>query len=935
ETGNLRIGIKGNPSFGDIRTLMLGLKNGNGTNGRDICGEAWFNELRLSDLQNKGGWAGILNLDANLADFATVSATGRQTTVGFGGIDEGPNQRSREDVKSYDLVTNINAGQLLPKKWGLQIPFNYAVGEEVITPQYDPLYTDIELQTSLDNAASSAERKNIEGRSIDHTLRRSVNLIGVRKERIGKDTKPMPYDIENLSLSYSYNQEDHKDFEIEQSRNQSVRAGATYNYTFNSKPYEPFKANDSLFTSKYWKLLKDFNINYLPSNISLTTNIARQYSQQRFRDITASEGFLAIPEFSQRNYLFDRQFSINYPLTESFRINFDQSQNRIIRNYLQDDDSLEPDAGGIYEGFFDVGTPNRHYQTLQANYDLPINKIPYLEFIDATYSYTADFQWNRGSSQLQSLEGIPNLGNSVENANTHALNGSFDMSAFYKSIGLVKKQPAGAVGSSRSARSRAVPTLGDKEDKSNQNAQGGGTLTASEKVKNTAIGLLTAVKRIQVNYQQNNGTYIPGYLPGVGFIGTLKPTTGFIFGSQSEVRDYAARQGWLTLYQEFNQQYREVENRQLDIQSQVEFIPDLTIDLNMNRIYQETYNENYRVDPQSLKYESLSGSTYGNFTISTLMIGSAFGKNTAEISTVFDNFKANRLVVAERLAQNFYGTTEYPRDDNGYPVGYGRTNQAVLIPAFLSAYTGGNAGNVSLGAFRSFPLPNWNLKYTGFMKLDWFKKRFKRFSVNHGYRAGYTINQFNTNLNYNRQRNTSPVNAQVDQAGNFLNETLYSNINLVEQFSPLIRLDFEMQNSVKILAEIRKDRALSLSFDNNLMTEINGNEYIIGLGYRLKDLTFATSVGGKKTILKSDLNFKADLSLRQNETVVRYLDIDNNQVTSGQDIYGLRFTADYALSKNLTAIFYYDHSFATYAISTAFPQTTIRSGFTLRYNFGN
>ena len=190
-------------------------------------------------------------------------------------------------------------------------------------------------------------------------------------------------------------------------------------------------------------------------------------------------------------------------------------------------------------------------------------------------------------------------------------------------------------------------------------------------------------------------------------------------------------------------------------------------------------------------------------------------------------------------------------------------------------------------------------------------------------------------MNYDTDLNNDPSDAQTNQAGDFMNSMLYSNINLTELFSPLIRLDFEMNNSVKILAELRKDRTLSLSFDNNLLTEIHGNEYIIGLGYRLKDIRFATRIGGRQTVLKSDLNFRADLSLRQNETIVRYLDLENSQITAGQDIYGLTFKADYALSKNLTAIFYYDHAFATYAISTAYPQTTIRSGITLRYNFGN
>jgi cell surface protein SprA len=216
------------------------------------------------------------------------------------------------------------------------------------------------------------------------------------------------------------------------------------------------------------------------------------------------------------------------------------------------------------------------------------------------------------------------------------------------------------------------------------------------------------------------------------------------------------------------------------------------------------------------------------------------------------------------------------------------------------------------------------------MKFKWFKDKFKRFSVTHGYRSSYTINQFRTNLDYD------PNNPDIlDQGGNFKNQTLFSNINLQEQFSPLVRLDFEMQNSVKILAEVKKDRILSLSFDNNLLTEIQGKEYILGLGYRIKDVRIRSKIAGPNQIVKSDLNMKADVSVRDNKTIIRYLDLENNQVTSGQTIWGIKYSADYAFSKNLTGIFYFDYSFSEYAISTAFPQTTIRSGFTLRYNFGN
>ena len=256
-----------------------------------------------------------------------------------------------------------------------------------------------------------------------------------------------------------------------------------------------------------------------------------------------------------------------------------------------------------------------------------------------------------------------------------------------------------------------------------------------------------------------------------------------------------------------------------------------------------------------------------------------------------------------------------------------------MLPAFLSAYSGKDVNSVSLGAFRDTPLPNWTIKYTGLMRLKWFKDNFKRFSLNHAYNSVYTLSQFQTNIDFDTNNPFGDNNR--DQAGNFKNRTLFSNVNITEAFSPLVKIDMETNNSIKILAEIRKDRALSLSFDNNLLTEISGNEYIVGLGYRIKDLKIATRVAGKRRILSSDLNFKADISYRRNKTIIRYLDLDNSQTTAGQNIWTINFTTDYALTKNLTALFYYDHSFSTYEISTAFPQTTIRGGITLRYNFGN
>ena len=175
----------------------------------------------------------------------------------------------------------------------------------------------------------------------------------------------------------------------------------------------------------------------------------------------------------------------------------------------------------------------------------------------------------------------------------------------------------------------------------------------------------------------------------------------------------------------------------------------------------------------------------------------------------------------------------------------------------------------------------------------------------------------------------------TDQSGNFLNETLYTNINLVEQFNPLIKLDMEFKNSIRFLLEMKKDRALSLSLDNNLLTESAGMDYSVGFGYRVKDLKFRNNIGGRQSISSGDLNIKADINYRDNITIIRNLDILDNKVTAGQSVWSFKLSADYALSKNFNAVFFYDHLFSEFAISTAFPQTTIRSGLTLRYNFGD
>ena len=959
-----RIARKGYPNFGNIRVLMVGLKNANSEGSmQNICGEAWFNELRMSDLENDGGWAAVVSMDSNIADFADISVTGRRSTIGFGGIEQGPNERSLDDVQQYDLVTNVQIGQLFPKKWGLQIPFNYAQSEELVTPKFDRFYNDLTLESRLDAADSDEEEERIRQQSEDYTKRKSINFIGVRKQKTG-DSKNRFYDVENLTFNYSYNQVEHRDFEIEQALDQNIRAGVNYNYNFNPLRIEPFKKNDSLFKGKYWKILKDFNINPLPTNISINTDINRQFSKQKFREVELGGDNIGVEELFRRNYTFDFQYAINFNLTDALSANLTAANSNIVRNYFIDDrlNGRQDPELGVWDGFFDFGDPNFQTQQLQVNYELPLYKIPALSFLRTTYAYTGTFQWQKGSDLNEGLQledpdnpgqfNTFNLGHSIQNSNTHNINSTLNMETLYKSLGLVRKGKPRGRGRQRNPGGRNRNNSKDNGNNNNKQANSSNKLSAGKKAYNTLIDIVTMVKRVQLGYTENNGTFLPGYLPTPGFIGTLRPTLGYTFGSQRDIRQLVARNGWLTVFPEFNQQYTEVLNRSLDYSADLEPMRDFKITLVGNKTFAENISENFRGiddpnDPDGLsdEYEALITNSFGNLMITTSLIKTAFSPSDEVRSETFDDFRANRLIIANRLARDFYGNTPFGTDAEGFPIGFGKNSQRVLIPAFLSAYQGVDPNNITTIAFRDVPIPNWTLKYTGLMKLKWFKKNFRRFSIQHGYRSRYTINQFRNNLDYDNDVENLVLNPDSglgeinsinqDANGNLKNRTLFSNINLEEQFSPLIRLEFEMKNSIKVLTEIKTDRMLSLSLDNNLLTEIQGREYTLGLGYRIKDLRIRSALAGPKQVVKSDLNMRADVSVRDNKTIVRYLDLENNQITAGQTIWNAKFSADYAFSKNLTAIFYFDYTFSDFAISTSFPQTSLRSGLTLRYNFGN
>ncbi|CAM1359456.1 T9SS outer membrane translocon Sov/SprA [Tenacibaculum xiamenense] len=929
-SNGLKISVKGNPTLAQVRTVMLGVKN-TSPNQKSI--EVWYNELRAVGFDNKGGWAAVLNADANLADVMNLSLGGRMSTVGFGNVEDRVQQRSIEEVKQYNVATNVQLGKMMPKKWNMQIPMSYSYGEEFRDPKYDPQSQDITIEQARDAAENSNNeqaRENI-ANAQDYTRRKSISFINVKKNRNPDSKKKQKfYDVENFSVSYSFNEEYHRDYNIEKYINQNVMAGASYNFNFKPFVIEPFKKTKFL-SSKYLKFIKDFNLNPVPKTIAVNSRINRNFSSQKSRNLI--EGLSPQPELKQRNFVFDWDYTIGFDLTKSLQLNFNATNSFIYDSFGREED-LE-----IYDKFFNIGRPNSYHQKLNGTYKVPINKIPYLGFLSADYAYTADFDW-QAASQSPIFNDVGELvgnvrdkvGNMIQNANTHNINATVDFGRFYKTLKLdkllVKKGKKGPV--KKGSLKLGADQKTDEKLKLKKNASFG------QKALKGLYDVLTSVKRAKISYSQNNGTLLQGYIPSVGFLGRnnygggLAPTFGFVFGSQTDILRSAIDNGWLVTRDPndpndtyYNKNYGKNSNKKLDYTVSVKPFKSLTIDLRGNRIEANRLTQQLDVISDGVggfrQNETIKAFETGDFSISHFMLSTMF----TDGETLYQNFRDYRSTIANRL----YDETGFTRPTNPDDPAFKENGQQAMLPAFLAAYSGQDPNSVSTSPFKNIPIPNWTLRYNGLMKYKWFKKNFSSFTLTHGYKSSYTIGNYTNNLQYEE--------GVANTSGNFQPNLLISSVTLIDEFSPLIKVDFRMKNSLSFKGEIRRDRSLTLNFNNNTITDINGTEYVFGFGYKIRDVKFVTRFTGKKETLKGDINLRADISLRDNLTLIRSVDESNNQVTGGERLFGIKFLADYNLSKNLTASFYYNHQTFNYAISTTFPRQAINAGLNLVYNLGN
>jgi cell surface protein SprA len=471
-----------------------------------------------------------------------------------------------------------------------------------------------------------------------------------------------------------------------------------------------------------------------------------------------------------------------------------------------------------------------------------------------------------------------------------------------------------------------------------------------------AIRPLLLVRKMRFTYSENYGTVIPGFTPESKLMGLSEgfnaPGWEFVAGLQPNNAwlDNAGAQGWITHRPELNQQVTRNYTQNMDGSATIEPFQDFRVEVSANRQYIRNNTElfkdqNFNLSPDSVLFEHRAQRDMGSYTISYLAMNTLFGQ---DINALFDRYEENRSVISQRLGIAAGNTEQHAKDGPEFTAGYGRIQQEVLIPAFISAYTDKDPNSVGLNVFKTLPAPNWKLNYNGLSKLGAFKKIFSSVQIQHGYKSTLTVNSYNTDIFYNPQ---TPFT--IDTLNfNYIARFEIPQVVINEQFQPLIGIDMKLKNDMTFRVDFKKSRILSMSFIDYQLAETQSSSYTVGFGYRLKDVNIpfltgrkkgktrkptpdtggSPGAGGGRTPATNDMTFKFDFDLRDDITINHRLDqLDQAVPTRGARTVSINPSIDYTLNRRLKLRLFTDYRKTVPKTSQSFPITTVNAGVTVQF----
>lgn len=448
-----RVSIIGNPSLAEVKTMMIGVRNNSGTQ-KSI--EVWVNELRLTDFDEEGGWAAQGNLNIQFSDLGNVNLAGHVETAGFGGLEQSVSERRLDDYYQYQFTTSFEAGRFFPKEAKISAPLYFSYSREKLSPKYNPLDKDLLLKDALDALATERDRDSLRSIANEVTTYKNFSLSNFR---VGITSKiPMPYDPNNFSLSYSHTARHNQGSTTAFENEIDWRGALSYNYAPLSKAWVPFKEMKS--KSAWLKFVKEFNLNYLPQNISFNTDMNRHHYELQLRDMENLGDATGIPLSIAKEFLWNRDFSLRWDLTKNLHLNFASATHAEIeepygvvnRDLYPDEYEARKDT--VRRSILSLGRPIDYQQTFNASYKLPLDKFPGTDWITADTRFASSYNWDRGVSLTDGVE----MGNTIANQRTIDVNARLNLETLYNKVPFLKTVNRRFASSSAQQRTKVSKT---------------------------------------------------------------------------------------------------------------------------------------------------------------------------------------------------------------------------------------------------------------------------------------------------------------------------------------------------------------------------------------------------------------------------------------------------------------------------------------------
>ncbi|MEJ7625332.1 MAG: cell surface protein SprA [Ferruginibacter sp.] len=943
--------VMGNPNLGEVRGILIGVENSAST--IPACGEVWVNELRLSSINEKGGWAALGRVDVNLSDLGTLSISANTHSNGFGTLEQKINERYRDNFVQYDVAANLELGKLIPKKVGMSIPVYASYSQTISTPEYDPYDKDIKLNEKLRTTPSGKQRDSLRNSAVDFTSVKTLNFTNVRKIKTnGK--KPKIYDIENVDVSYSYIKTENHSPLIEKNEVTRHRGAIGYNFAPQPKYLSPFKGMFKNSKTKWFDLVKDFNFNYIPSQLTFRADLTRQFGAIRPRSIGNSK--YQIPETYDKYFYFQRDYILRWNFTKSLGFDYQATNNSVIDEpFGRLDTKAKKDS--VVRNLFKGGRNVLFYQTAAFSYTVPTNKLPLLDWTTVNLKYQASYRWI-GASRL-----AVELGNLLENGQQKEGTVQLDFTRLYQKSKWLRQLDQPSNKEDKIKWKNRITRVSD----SVTTKSGKRILQTRKIVDKTAMPyvgtsakifgkLITSVKQVNLSIAEVANTRLPGYLDSTQFVGqnfrSMQPGLGFILGRQPDTSwlNRKGREGVITKDPTFNSLFQQSFDQRITLSAQLEPVRDLSISVNLNKTFTKTYSETFRfIDTtggSNLQFMHLNPYSGGGFDVSYIAFKTLFGKfDPNKVSATFKQFEANRLILSQRVGKQHPNSFPVP-GGGGYYYGYGKYAVDVLIPSFISAYTGQDPNNVALikqsnprtktNPFRAIiPKPNWKIDYNGITRIKGLEKIFSSFNISHGYTGNLSMNGFTSALFYQDTLGSPKFYDTVSK--NYIPYFLVPNVTIQESFSPLIGFDVTFTNQFQAKFEYAKSRQLSLSLNDYQLSEIRSTEYIVGAGFRKRGLKLLGGIKLPKFLSKdqtgkldNEINFRLDFRIRDNVTANSRLDQENNFATGGSKEITISPTIDYYLNNRVNLQLYFDQRKVKPYISSSAPTTNTRAGVRVR-----